>query len=66
MYAAVLSLFWIGYGLYAFITNQPSGGIILGFGVAFSFCLFMASWFSSWIMGHYKKIDNMAKTILNK
>lgn len=65
-YATVLSLIWIGYGVYALIANQPSSGVILGFGIAFSVCLFIASWFSSWIMRHYKRIDSMAKTMFTK
>ncbi|WP_164667928.1 hypothetical protein [Virgibacillus doumboii] len=66
IYALVFSLIWVGYGLYAVFTNQPSANVILGFGVAFSIAICAASWFSYWLMGHYKKIDDMAKRILAK
>ncbi|UJL45610.1 hypothetical protein KFZ58_14575 [Virgibacillus sp. NKC19-16] len=66
IYASVFSLIWIGNGIYAFITDKPSSGVILGFGIAFSIVIFVASWFSSWLMGHYKKVDTMAKEIIQK
>jgi hypothetical protein len=66
IYASVFALIWIGYGLYAVISGIPSANLILGFGFAFSILIFAASWFSYWLMGHYKRVDNMAKEILSK
>lgn len=66
IYAMVFSFIWTGYGLYAVITHQPSAGLILSIGVAFSVVIFAASWFSSWLMGHYKRIDMMAKKIIGE
>ncbi|WP_163971490.1 hypothetical protein [Oceanobacillus halotolerans] len=66
IYALVFSIIWIGYGLYALLTNQPSAHILLGFGVAFSIVIFATSWLSGWLMNHYKNIDAMAKKILSK
>jgi len=66
IYASVFAVVWIGYGLFAVITGIPSANLILGFGIAFSIIIFAASWFSYWLMGHYKRVDNMAKEILSK
>lgn len=66
IYASVFSVIWIGYGIYAMLTNQPSAGLVLSFGLAFSVVVFAASWFSTWLMGHYKKIDSMAKNIIGE
>ncbi|GAB3798265.1 hypothetical protein [Virgibacillus kimchii] len=66
IYASVFALIWIGYGLYAVITGSPSANLVLGFGIAFSIIIFAASWFSYWLMGHYKRVDHMAKEILTK
>ncbi|GAA0610363.1 MULTISPECIES: hypothetical protein [Virgibacillus] len=66
IYGLVFSMIWIGYGLYSVFTNQPSANLILGFGIAFSVVICAATWFSYWLMGHYQKIDAMAKRILAK
>jgi len=66
IYALVFTFIWTGYGIYAVITDQPSAGLTLGFGLAFSIIIFTASWFSSWLMSHYKKIDTMAEKIIGK
>jgi len=66
LYATVFSLIWLGYGLYAVISNKPSASNILLFGIAFSIVIFGASWFSNWLMGHYRRVDKMAKELLNK
>ncbi|MBP1950519.1 hypothetical protein SAMN05216232_1113 [Virgibacillus subterraneus] len=66
IYALAFSLIWVGYGLYSVITNQPSANLILGIGVAFSLTIFAASWFSYWLMGHYKNVDALARKILSK
>lgn len=65
-YATVFALIWIGYGLFSVVTGKPSASLILGYGIAFSIVIFAASWFSYWLMGHYKKVDQMAKEILTK
>ncbi|MFD2761119.1 hypothetical protein [Lentibacillus juripiscarius] len=66
IYASVFALIWTGYGLYAVLTGKPSANVILGFGIGFSIFIYAASWFSYWLMGHYKKVDKMAKDILTK
>jgi len=66
IYALTFSLIWTGYGVYSLLTNQPSAGLIFGFGVAFSIVIFATSWFSSWLMNHYKKVDTMAKNMIGK
>ncbi len=66
IYASVFALIWTGYGLYAVLAGKPSANLILGFGIGFSVFIFAASWFSYWLMGHYKKVDKMAKEILSK
>lgn len=65
IYALVFSLIWIGYGIYAVITHQPSANLLLGIGIAFTIVMAMATWFSYWLMGHYKRIDNLAKEIVS-
>ncbi len=65
LYANLFSWIWIGYGIYAVVTDQPNGKFLLGFGVAFAIMIFAASWFSYWLMGHYKRIDKMAKQVLS-
>ncbi|MUV37726.1 hypothetical protein JNUCC1_01532 [Lentibacillus sp. JNUCC-1] len=64
VYAGVFSLIWVGYGIYAVATQQPSGGTVLGFGLGFSVVVCLASWLAYWLMGHYGRIDRMAKDIL--
>lgn len=66
IYASVFALIWIGYGLFAVISGVPSANLILGFGIAFSILIFATSWFSYWLMGHYKRVDRMAKEIISK
>ncbi|SJZ62211.1 hypothetical protein [Garciella nitratireducens] len=63
IYASVFSFIWIGTGIYAIITNQPSHYGVLLFGLAFSFTIFLTSWFSNWLIKHYKKIDTMTKNL---
>ncbi|MBA4603239.1 hypothetical protein [Thermoactinomyces mirandus] len=65
LYANLFSLIWIGYGTYAVVADQPNGQFLLGFGVAFAIVIFAASWFSYWLMGHYKRIDQMAKHVFS-
>lgn len=65
IYANLFSLIWIGYGIFAVLTNQPNHNFLLGFGIAFAVVIFAASWFSYWLMGHYKRIDKMAKQVLS-
>ncbi|ALX50287.1 hypothetical protein [Lentibacillus amyloliquefaciens] len=66
IYASVFAFIWIGYGLFSVVTGKPSANLILGYGIAFSIVIFAASWFAYWLMGHYKKVDKMAKDILTK
>lgn len=65
-YASVFACIWTGYGVYAVITNQPSASTVLIYGLAYSVFIFAASWFSSWLMKHYKKVDAMAKEMTFK
>lgn len=65
IYASVFSLIWIGYGLYAVISRQSNAGLILGIAIAFAVVMTLATWFSYWLMGHYKQIDNLAKEIIS-
>ncbi len=65
MYAVLFTAIWVGYGIYALWTNQESAHLILGLGVAFSIVICLASWFSYWLMRHYKRVDSMAKNILS-
>lgn len=66
IYASIFALIWTSYGLFAVITGKPSANLILGYGIAFSIVIFAASWFSYWLMDHYKKVDRMAKEVLTK
>ncbi|MFU0788886.1 hypothetical protein JNUCC74_14530 [Cerasibacillus sp. JNUCC 74] len=65
IYAIGFSLIWVGYGIYAIWSHHDSATLILGFGIAFSIVICLASWFSYWLMRHYKRIDKMAKDILS-
>lgn len=66
LYATVFAGIWIGYGMYAVITNQPSASTVLVYGIGYSVVVFAASMFSYWLMKHYKKVDAMAKQMGNK
>ncbi|NBJ69409.1 MULTISPECIES: hypothetical protein [Clostridia] len=65
VYASVFTTIWIGYGIYAWWSGKESASLILGFGIAFSAVICLASWFSYWLMCHYKKVDRVAKNILS-
>lgn len=61
IYALAFSVIWIGYGIYSIVTNQPNAINVLVFGIAFAGLVSATSWFSYWLMGHYKRIDKLAK-----
>lgn len=64
IYAIGFSIIWVGYGVFAIVTNQPHAVTVLGFGIAFSIVVCLASWFAYWLMNHYKRVDKMAKEII--
>ena len=66
IYAATFSSIWIGYGLYSVFTNQPGAETILLFGIGFAVVVSLLTWFATWIVKHYKMIDETSKDILEK
>ncbi|RKO60781.1 hypothetical protein [Caldibacillus debilis] len=65
-YALAFSAVWIGYGIYSAFAGFPHAAALLAFGFAFSAVLFLASWFSYWLMGYYKNADQLTEKILGK
>ncbi|GEL08086.1 hypothetical protein [Salisediminibacterium halotolerans] len=65
-YASVFSAIWIGYGLYSVITDQPGAMTILLFGIGFAIFVSLLTWFATWIVKHYQKIDVASKEILDR
>lgn len=63
IYASVFTIIWIVAGIKATISDPSTGYVLLLFGLAFSIVIFLASWFSNWIMEKYRQIDTMAKAI---
>ena len=66
IYANIFAIIWIGTGLYALISGQPKAFNTFLFGLAFSIVIFLASWFSYWMINRIKQIDAMAREITTK
>ncbi|SDJ09048.1 hypothetical protein [Natribacillus halophilus] len=64
-YTLAFIIFWNGYTLHQYITGQPNVLQLFLFGIGFTVLLLATTWFSRWLMSHYKVVDEKAEEILS-
>ncbi|WP_042426490.1 hypothetical protein [Geomicrobium sp. JCM 19039] len=65
-YTLAFVVIWNGYTVFHWLSGQPNGLSLFLFGIAFTVVLLAATWFSRWLMGHYKVVDEKANVILTQ
>ena len=66
IYVSVFVLISLGTGIRALVSEHSAGLNTFLFGLAFSLCLLLTTWFSYWLYNHYKQIDKKAKEMTIK
>ncbi|MBB6451456.1 hypothetical protein HNR44_003467 [Geomicrobium halophilum] len=64
-YTLAFIVLWNGYAVQQYFTGQPGAVQLFFFGIGFTVILLGATWFSRWLMKHYKVVDEKADEILS-
>lgn len=64
-YTLVFILLWNGYTAQQFFAGENGAVQLFWFGIGFTVILLATTWFSRWLMKHYKVVDKKANEILS-